>query len=266
MRCPHLGLAPLLAAPRLLTHLPPRRTLFLRSLLYPPRSRSTGPPYQHMVQLGDPVLRAPCSLVKQEDFDNPVFTRLLANMEAALTRYDAVGVSAPQLGVPLRVSMARLTAAQLQFWSEDVRRRQQMEEIPLKVIINPVMTVVDSSEVTARESCCSMAGYSALVPRAREVRLVGLNPAGQPVQWEARGWAARIAQHEQDHLAGKMFIDRAHIESLECDYWNIVNSRHGDFRLGFQGQKVWIAAKIIDLIDLNFAAFIYETSNEALEF
>mgnify|MGYP001279500712 CR=1 FL=1 len=65
------------------------------------------------------------------------------------------------------------------------------------------------------------------------------------------GWTARVVQHEFDHLQvffwyliihknifqGKMFTDRADIDSLTFDYWNIINNREGDFRLGYDGIK-----------------------------
>ena len=46
-----------------------------------------------------------------------------------------------------------------------------MEEVPMRVIINPRLTVTDSQEVTARESCCSVQGMSAIVPRAKAVKV-----------------------------------------------------------------------------------------------
>ena len=74
--------------------------------------------------------------------------------------------------------------------------------------------------------------------RSRKVNLRGLNQQGSDVQLTLSGWGARIAQHEVDHLSGQMFVDRAPIETLSFDYWNIVNSRAGEFRLNFEGIKV----------------------------
>ena len=69
------------------------------------------------------------------------------------------------------------------------------------------------------------------------MRLSALNERGDPVDWTVEGWTARIVQHEFDHLQGKMFIDRADLETLSFDYWKIVNNRQGDFRLGYDGIK-----------------------------
>ena len=46
-----------------------------------------------------------------------------------------------------------------------------MEEVPMRVVINPRLTVTDSQELTARESCCSVQGMSAIVPRAKAVKV-----------------------------------------------------------------------------------------------
>ena len=46
-----------------------------------------------------------------------------------------------------------------------------MEEVPMRVVINPRLTVTDSQEITARESCCSVQGMSAIVPRAKAVKV-----------------------------------------------------------------------------------------------
>ena len=82
-----------------------------------------------------------------------------------------------------------------------------------------------------------MHGFSALVPRYQKVEISGLNVEGESVQWRPRGWSARIAQHEFDHLQGKMFIDGASLETLSFDYWKNVNNRQGNFRLSFSGIK-----------------------------
>lgn len=75
--------------------------------------------------------------------------------------------------------------------------------------------------------------------------LTGLDQTGKEIKWSSSGWAARIAQHEYDHLSGKMFVDRAMVETLTFDYWNIVNSRLGDFKLGYGGIQVTFVRRIV---------------------
>jgi peptide deformylase len=54
----------------------------------------------------------------------------------------------------------------------------------------------------------SLAGFTAIVPRARTVRVKCLNERAEPVVIDALGWYARILQHEIDHLHGRLYIDR----------------------------------------------------------
>ena len=58
------------------------------------------------------------------------------------------------------------------------------------------------------EGCLSVNGYVGLVERSLEVEVTGLDEHGAPVTWRARGWPARILQHEVDHLDGTLYVDR----------------------------------------------------------
>ena len=58
------------------------------------------------------------------------------------------------------------------------------------------------------EGCLSLAGFTAVVARAKQVRVECLNEKAEPVTIEATGWYARILQHEIDHLGGVLYVDR----------------------------------------------------------
>jgi peptide deformylase len=64
------------------------------------------------------------------------------------------------------------------------------------------------------EGCLSLSGFSALVPRARAVRVTCLDERGESRVIEASGWYARILQHEIDHLNGTLYIDRMRSRSF----------------------------------------------------
>jgi peptide deformylase len=76
------------------------------------------------------------------------------------------------------------------------------------VFVNPVITALSEKTVAFFEGCLSLAGFSAVVPRAYSVRVECLDEHGQPRAIEASGWYARILQHEIDHLHGNLYIDR----------------------------------------------------------
>lgn len=64
------------------------------------------------------------------------------------------------------------------------------------------------------EGCLSLGGFTALVPRFRQVSVRCLNEDGEPIVIEASGWYARILQHEIDHLNGAVYIDRMHTRTF----------------------------------------------------
>jgi peptide deformylase len=136
---------------------------------------------------GDPVLRRRAAPVREI---TPEIRRTVEDMIE--TMYDEVGIglAAPQVGVSLRLMVV----------GHDGGREA-------RAIVNPVIAE-QGGEVTAEEGCLSLPGIFASVTRAEWVRLEGQDLEGQPVSIKARGLAARVFQHEMDHLDGVLFIDR----------------------------------------------------------
>ncbi|NXS50639.1 DEFM protein, partial [Balaeniceps rex] len=128
--------------------------------------------------------------------------------------------SAPQLGVPLRVFAAELSPARCRRYPPALRRAHRIEPFPLRLLVNPALRVLDARLVTAPEGCASLKGFSAYVPRHWAVHVsAGVDERGEPVSWEAAGWAARIIQHEMDHLDGILYIDRMDTRTFTNVSW-----------------------------------------------
>ncbi|NXY82656.1 DEFM protein, partial [Alcedo cyanopectus] len=127
--------------------------------------------------------------------------------------------SAPQLGVPLRVFAAELTPERCRRYPPEFRRAHSIEPFPLRLFVNPALRVLDSRLVSAPEGCASIKGFSAYVPRHWAVHVSGVDAGGEPVSWEAKGWAARIAQHEMDHLDGTLYIDHMDTRTFTNVNW-----------------------------------------------
>ena len=70
------------------------------------------------------------------------------------------------------------------------------------------MTPASAATALFWEGCLSVQGYRGLVRRFLAVRVEGLGADGAPVDFVAKGWQARIAQHEMDHLNGVLYVDR----------------------------------------------------------
>jgi peptide deformylase len=96
--------------------------------------------------------------------------------------------------------------------------------VPFHVLVNPKIMWAGEEKVEFHEGCLSLAGFSAIVPRAKSVRVDYLNERGDPCSVDASGWYARILQHEIDHLNGNLYIDRMHSRTFtSMENW----SRYG---------------------------------------
>jgi peptide deformylase len=151
-----------------------------------------------IVQVGDPVLRNGTRMLTREEVSSPQFQQLVEWMRETMRDAPGVGLAAPQVGLPLRFAVI-----------EDTMEVAETERkpVPFQVIINPLLTVVGSTEVEHFEGCLSVEGFQARVARAEAVRVEAWDYQGNPVTIEASGWYARILQHEIDHLDGKLYID-----------------------------------------------------------
>jgi len=109
-----------------------------------------------------------------------------------------VGLSANQIGLPLRVFIARLPGSG--------RSRYQG---PLYVVFNPSFSHTSFLKEWGEEGCLSIPGVYGEVKRYKKVTLVGQDVSGKDIEIAADGFLARIFQHELDHLNGILFTDKA---------------------------------------------------------
>lgn len=182
-----------------------------------PASADAIPLLPRIVQAGDPVLRAVAQVVQPSEIETPAFRALVETMVSVMRAAPGVGLAAPQIGVSKQVIvledreelMARLDA-------EGLASRERVP-LPLTVIVNPTLRLIEGQGATFLEGCLSVAGHMALVRRATEVEVSGLDATGSEVRqriWRLRGWPARILQHEVDHLNGTLYVDRMYPRSF----------------------------------------------------
>lgn len=158
-----------------------------------------------IVQCGEPVLRDRARPLSPDEIKSDQIKQLIELMRE--TMYDAygVGLAAPQVGLPLQLAVIEDRADQL---TPEVLAERERTSVPFHVIINPQLYIEDAAPVEFFEGCLSVSGFTGLVPRARAVRVECLNEHAEPVSITARGWYARILQHEIDHLNGTLYLDR----------------------------------------------------------
>jgi peptide deformylase len=142
-------------------------------------------------QFPDPALRTAAAPVRHVDED---VQRLLERMADVMMTSHGVGLAAPQIGVLRRVLVYRVS-----------------EEQGVQALIDP--EVLERSEETEidTEGCLSLMGGELSIPveRHARVRIAALDRSGEPMEFEAEGFEARVIQHEIDHLDGVLIVDRA---------------------------------------------------------
>jgi peptide deformylase len=161
-----------------------------------------------IVEIGDPVLRAPARLLSAEEVTSPRIVELVDLMRETMRDAPGVGLAAPQVGEPVQIAVIEdRVEYHAGLAPEDLAARDRAP-VPFHVIVNPRLTVLDPEPAVFPEGCLSVPGFVAHVARSRAVRVEALDHRGAPVRIDARGWYARILQHEIDHLRGTLYVDR----------------------------------------------------------
>jgi peptide deformylase len=160
------------------------------------------------VQVGEPVLREAARTLTAAEIRSDKIQGLISAMRETMHEALDVGLAAPQIGLPLQLAVIEDKEEYFKDIAPEDLRERERQLIPFQVIINPRVVFTSDSVVPFFEGCLSLAGFSAVVPRARSVRVDCLDENGRPKLIEAAGWHARILQHEIDHLTGHLYIDR----------------------------------------------------------
>ena len=139
-----------------------------------------------IVKLGDEVLRQECKDVKKFDESFKLLTSAMLDM---LYEADGVGLAAPQIGVSEK------------FFVVDIRDGKKY------VFVNPEIVETSIETGPYDEGCLPIPGVYHEVIRPLAVTIQAKDENGKPFTLKADGLLARVIQHENDHLHGKLFID-----------------------------------------------------------
>jgi peptide deformylase len=167
-----------------------------------------------IVQSGDQVLRNRARVLSANEIRSKFIQELIDSMRETMRDAPGVGLAAPQIGEPLQLAVIEDRAEYQRNVKAERLALLERKPVPFHVIVNPKLTVLETGRPAFFEGCLSLSGLVAVVPRALEVRVEALDEHGRPVRIEARGWHARILQHEIDHLQGVLYVDRAYSRTL----------------------------------------------------
>ncbi len=147
--------------------------------------------------MGDPRLLRVAPPVRE--FDTPELHALIADMFDTMEAAQGAGLAAPQIGVDLQLVI---------FGFAKNQRYPEAPPVPMTVLINPSIDVLDDVVEEGWEGCLSVPGLRGVVPRHARIRYRGFDPSGHPLVREADGFHARVVQHECDHLIGRLYPTR----------------------------------------------------------
>lgn len=159
-----------------------------------------------VARLGNPILRQVAEPVPPEGIGAPAIQRFIDDLIETMVEYDGAGLAAPQVHVSQQIVV---------FEVENNPRYPDAESVPLTVLINPKITPTTQHVEDDWEGCLSLPDLRGKVPRYTQVRIEAYDRQGKKLNYVAKGFHARVAQHECDHLLGKVFVDRMRsMESL----------------------------------------------------
>jgi len=152
-----------------------------------------------VARLGHPVLRTKAKALERSEIATPAVQQLIDDLIETMQEYHGIGLAAPQVHQGVRIFIAGI--------EEEDERTGETEIVPL-AIVNPEVTALGRDLVEDWEGCLSIPDIRGKVPRNRRIRVRGFDRNGEPVDLELEDFAARVVQHEHDHLNGVLFFDR----------------------------------------------------------
>lgn len=161
-----------------------------------------------IVAYGDPVLR---KVATEISTDYPNLKELIANMKQTMYNANGVGLAAPQIGKSIRIFV--IDASPFAD-NEDLTsiEKEQLKNFN-KVFINPTILEEDGEEWSFSEGCLSIPDIREDIYRQESVRFEYFDENFKKHSDTLNGLAARVFQHEYDHLEGILFTDK--ISSLK---------------------------------------------------
>jgi peptide deformylase len=148
-----------------------------------------------VARMGHPVLRQRARPLDKSALRDPLTQKLIDDMIDTMHEYHGVGLAAPQVHEGVRLFVGLL-------------EEEPGPESEAVAIVNPEIVPQGSATQEGWEGCLSIPDIRGMVPRFTDIVVRGLDRDGRAMEWRLKNFAARVAQHETDHLDGVLFFDR----------------------------------------------------------
>ena len=153
-----------------------------------------------IAQLGHPVLRQRARELTRDELAAAPMQQLIDDMIETMRDADGAGLAAIQVYEPVRICAIEVRG--------NNPRYPYKPQIPLTVLVNPVLTVEGDETFENYEGCLSVPNLRGRVRRAVHLRCQAWDRHGNPIDEVVHGLKAGTYQHEVDHLDGVVFVDR----------------------------------------------------------
>jgi peptide deformylase len=158
-----------------------------------------------IARMGHPVLAAKAAPVA--DPAAPEIRRLAADMVETMIDANGAGLAAPQVHVPLRLVIFQ--APEDRSTDPGLSQAERFDHTaPLTILVNPEIEILSGEKEAGWEGCLSVPGLRGIVERSAHIRYRGYDLEGRRIERVARGFHARVVQHEVDHLDGVLYPQR----------------------------------------------------------
>ncbi len=154
-----------------------------------------------IVAYGDPVLK---KVAEEIDKDYPGLQQLIADMFETMYNANGVGLAAPQIGKSIRLFIVDASP----FAEDDEDGENEHLKDFKKVFINPIIEDETGEEWGFNEGCLSIPGIREEVFREEKIKISYYDENFNFFEEEYDGFAARVIQHEYDHIEGVLFTDK----------------------------------------------------------
>ena len=141
------------------------------------------------------VLAKKVAQVKAEDIKSGMYAQMILDMKQAMKEHEGVGLAANQIGQDLSIFV--------------IDQKLAFENEVPEAYFNPEITEYSSDADELEEGCLSIPGFYVEVKRSKKIMFKAIDDQGKKVKFKAKGFLARVLQHETDHLNGIVIKDRA---------------------------------------------------------
>ncbi|MBI2064607.1 MAG: peptide deformylase [Candidatus Yanofskybacteria bacterium] len=149
----------------------------------------------NITKLPDKILSKKTEIISAEDLKKGSFKALISDMRLAMVEHQGVGLAANQIGKDLSIFVIDANLA-------------QESGVP-DAYINPEITEYAKDEAGMEEGCLSIPKYYVEIKRSKKIKIKALDENGNKIKFKAKGFLARVLQHETDHLNGLTIKNRA---------------------------------------------------------